>query len=429
MKTHLIKISLGVFLTATFASGSLHAAACPDSAEYDALPLELQVLNGKISAYNNDPCEHRIATMVKVMNMGTLYCSKRDPVDSISSGLGVEYCEGIAAGLNVALQQNAYGSVNAALVALNEGTDDIQLRSSFATLFRDGGAVPYGEGDDDGHRANLVHPFYFAFNRVMSVIPAVQSATDLATLAVAVQANLSEDSTYCVQEGSSTLEGIAATLLGIEADDLEDDPRVRLTAKSADVTDYVAGLCDMVVRTDDSFENVSRGKIADVNLGPGHFSSYVRHGDDHWLDLIRWFTMAPIEAEACGITKSNVVDLSSIALPTGSCKNLVNESGLGRARRLFLDPEAWKWQIESNGNYQDMFDSANARFLESPVGRSQVNQNCANAPTLKVTAQVTRAGKGKGKSCVIGGTDNNGCVVETVVESTGPGAVCSLEFN
>lgn len=413
------------FSTTVFVSGSLLAAECPDSTAYDALSFELQTLNDQISAYNGDHCKFRIATMVKVLDKNTLECSRRDPVDSISSGLGVEYCEGIAAGLKVDLHQNAYASVNAALEALNNGTDDIQLRSSFVTLFRDGGAVSFGSGVDDGHRANIVHPFYFAFNRVMSVIPAVQTATDLDTLANAVQANLNQNSTFCVQTGSSTLRGIAATLLGIEESAVATDPRVRSTVGSDDIADYAAGLCDMVVRTDDSFENITRGKIADINLGPGHFSAYVRHGDDHWLDVVRWFTMAPIEAEACGITKTS----TPTSLPTGSCKNLVDESGLGRARRLFLSEDAWKLQVASNGNYQEMFDSANERFLTSPVGRSQVNQNCANAPTINVTTEVVRAGNGDGKSCIIGGNDNNKCVVETVVETTGPGAVCSFEYN
>ena len=79
----------------------------------------------------------------------------------------------------------------------------------------------------------------------------------------------------------------------------------------------------------------------------------VRHGDDKWLDIVKWVIYSVIEAEELGINSSNIDSFSKTTNP--AIRKFVGISK-GNGRSLGLN-EKWAYNvIKSVGNYQEIFD-------------------------------------------------------------------------
>jgi len=88
--------------------------------------------------------------------------------------------------------------------------------------------------------------------------------------------------------------------------------------------------------------------ISKEPLGP-----VVRHGDDQWLDIVKWSLFAMIQAEESGVTSANVDGMTQSSLP-------VVRRLLGVADRmgenLGLD-EDWAYRIVKQvGNYGESYE-------------------------------------------------------------------------
>jgi general L-amino acid transport system substrate-binding protein len=79
----------------------------------------------------------------------------------------------------------------------------------------------------------------------------------------------------------------------------------------------------------------------------------VRHGDNEWLDIVKWTVYALIEAEEKGVTSKNVDEMTKNDDP--NIKRLLGVTpGMGKA--LNLD-EKWAYNaIKQVGNYGEIFD-------------------------------------------------------------------------
>ena len=125
---------------------------------------------------------------------------------------------------------------------------------------------------------------------------------------------------------------------------------------------YLAGRCDAFT-TDHSGLIALRGSrvprpdehvilpeiISKEPLGPA-----VRHGDDRWLDVVKWSLYAMIEAEELGLTSKNIGGQAKAASP--SVQRFAGASGdLGKM--LGLD-NRWALNIVRQvGNYGESFDA------------------------------------------------------------------------
>jgi general L-amino acid transport system substrate-binding protein len=125
---------------------------------------------------------------------------------------------------------------------------------------------------------------------------------------------------------------------------------------------YLAGRCDAFT-TDHSGLIALRGSrvpkpdehvilpeiISKEPLGPA-----VRHGDDRWLDVVKWSLFAMIEAEELGLTSKNIGGQAKAASP--SVQRFAGASGdLGKM--LGLD-NRWALNIVRQvGNYGESFDA------------------------------------------------------------------------
>ena len=126
------------------------------------------------------------------------------------------------------------------------------------------------------------------------------------------------------------------------------------------VAAYDAGRCD-VYTTDRSGLAAQRTKMKDGDahmvlpeviskepLGP-----VVRHGDDQWLDVVKWSLYAMLEAEEMGVNSKNASQMKGSDNP-GIKRLLGSEGDLGK--NLGLDA-SWAYNIVSQvGNYGEIYD-------------------------------------------------------------------------
>ncbi|WP_067839938.1 amino acid ABC transporter substrate-binding protein [Amphibacillus sediminis] len=79
----------------------------------------------------------------------------------------------------------------------------------------------------------------------------------------------------------------------------------------------------------------------------------VRHGDDQWFDIVKWVTLATIEAEELGITSANYEDFLDSEDPV--IRRFMGDEGeLGQM--LGIEDDFAVRVIKHVGNYQEIYD-------------------------------------------------------------------------
>ncbi len=176
-----------------------------------------------------------------------------------------------------------------------------------------------------------------------------------------------DGATVCMQPGTTSELNIADYF---RANTMRFTP-VLIERPDEFVAAYAAGRCDAM--TQDASQLASYRATAlqvpnDHVLLPERISKeplgpMVRHGDDQWLDVVKWVLAGLIEAEELGITQANVDEMLRSTNPTIQ-RALGVTPGFGRA--LGLD-ERWLYNaIKAVGNYGESFE----RHLGSgsPIG-------------------------------------------------------------
>ena len=88
--------------------------------------------------------------------------------------------------------------------------------------------------------------------------------------------------------------------------------------------------------------------ISKEPLGP-----VVRHGDDQWLDVVKWSLYAMLNAEEMGITQANIDSMMTSDNP-GILRFVGKEGDVGK--NLGLSPDWSANIIKQVGNYGESFD-------------------------------------------------------------------------
>ncbi|HYC02987.1 MAG TPA: amino acid ABC transporter substrate-binding protein [Azospirillaceae bacterium] len=252
------------------------------------------------------------------------------------SGLDVDICRAVAAAVLGDANKVAYTplSTQQRLTALQSGEIDILSRNTTWSLTRDTqgmdfGPVVYYDGQGFMVRKDL----------------GVKSAKEL------------NGATICVQPGTTTELNLSdwfrANNLTFKSVVIESLDEVSAA--------YFAGRCDAFT-TDGSQLASLRASVAqkpdDHVILPELISKeplapVVRHGDDQWLDIVKWTVYALLEAEEKGITAANVDEKLKSTDPTIQ-RMLGAQAGMGTA--LGLD-DKWAYRaIKSVGNYGEIFD-------------------------------------------------------------------------
>jgi general L-amino acid transport system substrate-binding protein len=177
----------------------------------------------------------------------------------------------------------------------------------------------------------------------------------------------------CVQQGTTTELNLAdyfrSNKLQLKA--------VTFATNDETVKAYEGGRCDAFT-TDASglySERLRMAKADDHMVLPEIISKEplgpsVRHGDDQWLDIVKWTHYALLTAEELGVTKANVDEQMKSTNP--DVRRLLGTEGKhGEALGLSND---WGYRIIKNiGNYGELFEKNVGAGSALKIARGQNN--------------------------------------------------------
>ena len=252
------------------------------------------------------------------------------------TGIDVDVCRAVAAAALGSASKVKYSPLSAKerFTALQSGEIDILSRNTTWTLVRDTAlglnfaGVNYYDGQGFMVRKDL----------------GIKSANELAGASV------------CVNIGTTTELNMADFF---RSKSMDYKPVVFEKTDEV-VAAYDSGRCD-VYTTDQSALAAQRTKLKDPAahmvlpeiiskepLGP-----VVRHGDDQWLDIVKWSLYAMLEAEEYGVTSNNVDKMMKSKNPVVR-RLLGGEGDLGK--NLGLDAGWAARIIKEVGNYGESFE-------------------------------------------------------------------------
>ena len=252
-------------------------------------------------------------------------------------GLDVDVCRAVAAAIFGDAEKVKYTPLTAQqrFTALQSGEVDILSNNTTATLTRD-------------TALGLDFTGVYYYDGQSFLVPkklGVKSARELS------------GATVCVAPGTTTELNLADYF---RANNLQFTPVV--IERLDEVTQaYFAGRCD-VYTTDVSGLIVARASraanpadhvILPEVISKEPFGPAVRHGDDHWFDVVKWSLFATIEAEELGLTSKNIDQQANSTNPV--IQRFIGAKGeLGKS--LGLD-KRWAYNIiKQVGNYGESFD-------------------------------------------------------------------------
>lgn len=283
-------------------------------------------------------------TLKTVKDRGTLSCGVTSGLPGFSApddkgtwaGLDVDLCRAIAAAVLNDPTKIKFVPLSAKdrFTALQSGEIDVLSRNTTWTLSRDTqlglnfAGVNYYDGQG------------FLIKKSLDVASALKL----------------DGASVCVQTGTTTEQNLADYF---KANNIKYEVIAFATADET-IKAYEAGRCD-VFTSDVSQLYAQRLKlpkpdehvvlpevISKEPLGP-----VVRHGDDQWLDIVKWTHFAMLNAEELGITQKNVDQMLKSDSP--EIKRLLGTDGnLGEQLGLTKD---WVVRIiKAVGNYGESFE-------------------------------------------------------------------------
>jgi len=263
------------------------------------------------------------------------------------SGIDVDFCRGVAAAVFGDPDKVKYTPLSAKerFTALQSGEVDVLSRNTTWTLTRDSAlglnfaGVNYYDGQGFMVREDL----------------GVNSALEL------------NGASVCTNIGTTTELNLADYF---RANDM-DYELVAFEKADEVVAAYDAGRCD-VYTTDQSGLAAQRLKLTEPDahkvlpeviskepLGP-----VVRHGDDQWLDIVKWTLYAMIEAEELGVNSANVEQMKAESENPSIKRLLGTEGEMGEALGL---PNQWAYNVIAQvGNYGEIYERNVG--IETPLG-------------------------------------------------------------
>ncbi|NIW04277.1 MAG: transporter substrate-binding domain-containing protein [Gammaproteobacteria bacterium] len=285
------------------------------------------------------------ATLDDVKAKGHVQCGVSQGLPGFSNpdtqgnwtGIDVDVCRAVAAAVLGDADKVKYTPLSAKerFTALQSGEVDMLSRNTTWTLVR-----------DTALGLNFAGVNYYDGQGFM--VPkdlGVKSAMELAGAAV------------CVNIGTTTELNMADFF---RANNMDYKPVVFEKADEV-VAAYDAGRCD-VYTTDRSGLAAQRLKLKDPEghtvlpetiskepLGP-----VVRHGDDQWLDIVKWTLYAMLEAEEAGVSSANIDDLKANSTNPVVKRLIGTEGEMGSNLGLGND---WAYNIiKQVGNYAESYD-------------------------------------------------------------------------
>ena len=166
-----------------------------------------------------------------------------------------------------------------------------------------------------------------------------------------------DGATVCIQTGTTTELNLADFF---RSNNISYDP-VPIETNAEAQQQYLAGACDVyttdasgLAATRATFENPDDHVVLPEIISKEPLGPLVRHGDDHWGDVVRWVLNALISAEELGITSANIAELAKGTNNPEINRIMGTEGDLGGM--LGLDSEWAQRAISAGGNYGEIFE-------------------------------------------------------------------------
>ncbi|MCB1512613.1 MAG: amino acid ABC transporter substrate-binding protein, partial [Hyphomicrobiaceae bacterium] len=168
-----------------------------------------------------------------------------------------------------------------------------------------------------------------------------------------------DGATVCVQPGTTTELNLADYF---RANKMKFTPVVIENLQEVNAA-FFSGRCDVLTTDASGLASVRKndapkGKSNDYVILPEIISKEplgpaVRHGDDQFLDIVKWVVFALVEAEENGVTQGNADTMATSSTNPGVKRLLGSTPGMGKA--LGLD-EKWALNaIKAVGNYGEIW--------------------------------------------------------------------------
>lgn len=283
-------------------------------------------------------------TLKTVKDRGMLSCGVSSGLPGFSApddkgnwaGFDVDLCRAIAAAVFNDSTKVKYVPLSAKdrFTALQSGEIDVLSRNTTWTLSRDTSlgvnftGISYYDGQGFLVRKSLK----------------VNSALELNSASICVQTGTTNEQniTDYFKGNNMKYEVIA---FGTADETIKAYESGRCDVFSADVSQLYAERLKLAVPAD---HGVLPEVISKEPLGP-----LVRHGDDQWMDIVRWTLFALVNAEELGVTQKNVDEMAKSDKP--EMKRIFGTDGnLGETLGLTKD---WVIRIvKATGNYGEVFD-------------------------------------------------------------------------
>jgi general L-amino acid transport system substrate-binding protein len=252
-------------------------------------------------------------------------------------GIDVDLCRAVAAALLGDARKVRYTPLTAQqrFTALQSGEVDILARNTTWTLTR-----------DTSLGLNFVGiNFYDGQGFMVTKKRNVKSAAQLGGAAV------------CVQPGTTTELNLADYFRSknmkfkpVVIEKLEEVLNAYFTGRCDVYTTDVSGL--IAARASRAANPADHVILPEV-ISKEPFGPAVRHGDDHWLDVVKWSLFATIEAEELELTSKNIEQQAKTANPV--IQRFVGAKG-EVGKMLGLDSR-WAYNIiKQVGNYGESFE-------------------------------------------------------------------------
>ena len=253
------------------------------------------------------------------------------------TGLDVDLCKAIAVAMVADAEKVKFTPTTAQqrFVALQSGEVDVITRNATQTLLRDTSL---------GFNIAGVN-FYDGQGFIVPAKSNLKSARELS------------GATICVQPGTTTELNLADYF---RKNKMTFKP-VLIEKLDELLQAYASGRCDSYTTDASGLAAVRAGQLSgkgEHTILPERISKeplgpIVRHGDDQWLDLVKWTLMGMIEAEELGVSQANVDEMAKSDDP--AIKRFLGVTpGYGKA--IGVD-EKWMYNIVKQvGNYGDSFE-------------------------------------------------------------------------
>jgi general L-amino acid transport system substrate-binding protein len=285
-------------------------------------------------------------TLQAVQGRGNVICGVNGQLPGFSfldpdgnySGFDVDFCRAVAAAI--------FGDPNAVefrstttqerFTVLQTGEIDVLARNTTWTLSRD---------TDLGLNFTAT-TFYDGQGIMVPVDSGITTVEDL------------EGGTICVQTGTTTLQNLT-DFMAVNGVNYEpavfDDVNQTYGA-------YAEGRCDAATSDKSQLTSVARAVlpdpenhvVLDLTLSKEPLGPVVRHGDDQWLDIVKWTIYALIAAEEYDVSSENVDEVLGSTENQEILRLLGQEGDLGPMVGLSND---WAYNVISQvGNYGEIYE-------------------------------------------------------------------------